>query len=47
MPWCNTCGQKASPEIHKMLEESNYNGDYFCNDECREKQRSRENFGRY
>lgn len=48
MPWCRTCGQKAPDEIHKMLTEDGYAGEYYCDDECRAKQRSQdESYGAY
>ena len=42
MPWCEQCGEKAPPEIHELLNESDYTGEYFCSDECRDIKRARE-----
>lgn len=43
---CQTCGRKAPDLINKILEEDNYSGDYFCDEECRAKSRARdEDFG--
>ena len=43
---CQACGKPAPDSINKMLEEDNYFGDYFCDDECRAKHRMRdEEFG--
>ncbi len=33
--YCDFCGKKSSPEIDEML--SDYEGEYFCDEECREK----------
>jgi len=42
MPWCDQCGVKAPEELHKMLEEEDYGGEYFCSEECRSTKRARE-----
>jgi YHS domain-containing protein len=36
--YCDKCGKRASEELISIAE--NYGGDYFCSEECRDKQRS-------
>lgn len=46
---CNNCGIQASPEIEEIISEGNYDGDYFCSDECRDfvRQRQSETYDKY
>ena len=39
---CYNCGKSASKDIEEVASESNYDGDYFCSDECRNEVRDRE-----
>lgn len=46
MTSCEMCNKMAPQEINNMLNESNYSGEYFCSDECRNTYRLKEeNFG--
>jgi len=36
---CDRCGKKASDELNETIGEG-YIGDYFCSEECRDKQRT-------
>ena len=40
MPWCQNCGKRSPRESDYIFE--NYDGDYFCGDECREITRARQ-----
>lgn len=42
MTHCLTCGQVAPPEIYQMMIEDGYDGDYFCDEECRNRKRQAE-----
>jgi len=37
MLFCDKCGAKASEELSEIV--GNYSGEYFCSEECRDKQR--------
>ncbi len=39
---CENCGKIASNEVLAIVAESNYDGDYFCSDECRNQVRDKE-----
>lgn len=39
---CNNCGKTASRAITEIASESNYDGDYFCSDACRNEVRDKE-----
>ncbi len=39
---CQTCGKPASEFLNKMILEDGYSGEYFCDDECRNKRRARD-----
>lgn len=47
MPFCGNCGQKSPPEMTEIL--ADYQGEYFCSEECRDEKRQREEglFGEY
>lgn len=40
MVWCSNCGKRSPPEMDEVINE--YNGEYFCSDECRNVKRGRE-----
>ena len=39
MLYCDKCGKRASDELIETVGET-YSGDYFCSEECRNKQRT-------
>lgn len=36
------CGKSPSNEVKAIMNENDYEGDYFCSDECRDEKRAKQ-----